>query len=232
MRARFSPCLPSRGTLQVRLSGCCVLRQLRKVKVVPFKKENNKPKAKRLPKNSTTNQTNPTKPIFFQFWKGVPFLSCSATHLTWFLYQVSAWKKFHLQSYQLPANRWAWGKASSQLGLVCHMELCRNDGGVSHLPAESFPWNDDRVTPSKDVSLESCWQIYWPPGQTTLPFLFGIMNYYALSLLIRLLASCVVPCPCGVTKVTLPTPSPSSPALFQEIHLLLFHRVTTTLFPT
>lgn len=28
--------LPSRGTLQVRLSGCCVLRQLRKVQIVPF----------------------------------------------------------------------------------------------------------------------------------------------------------------------------------------------------
>lgn len=57
--------LPSRGTLQVRLSGCCVLRQLRKVQIVPFKKTT-KPKAKNSPK---TQQQTLQGLFFFSFGK-------------------------------------------------------------------------------------------------------------------------------------------------------------------
>lgn len=172
-----------------------------------------------------------------QFWKVCP-LPLLPSHIP----KAAFFTKFPLErnsiykviSYAQTDGR--KGRPNSSSALVFCVELCGNDGEGSHLPRESFPWNDDRATRSKDVSLESCWQIYWPPGQTRLPFLFGIKSYCASSLLIKLLASCcVVMCPHNVSNITLPYPAPSSrnpgqtSALGYPSPALYDHRVITAL---
>lgn len=202
-RVRFTP-RPPEGHCRVWL--LCV-QAAQKGTNCPFLNTN-----KTLPK-STTKQTLQGL-IFVQFWKVCP-IPLLPSHIP----KAASLAGFHLKNIPFPKSPPTCkgggheGRAHTSLALVFYVELGSNDGD---LPPESFPWNDGRTTRSKDVSLESCWQIYWPPGQTRLPFPFGIKNCYALSLLIKLLASCcVVMCPHRVSSVTLPYPAPSSPKLGQ-----------------